>query len=142
MRKVHKYIKDMDITEPKETNLEHYYNEIIAIAEKGFDIAVDETNKPVVCDFLNCKDCVFGYDKCTKKLYEWFASPYEKKPKYKLTQFEYDVLDTMVEKNARFNKLDTFRELRVKGYFNGIECDDNTRVKDILEDCEVIENDK
>lgn len=67
---------------------------------------------------------------CTNKTY--------KKPTYKLTQCEYDMLDTIFEKEARFSKVYFIGELKKKGYFKNIKCDSNVRVKDILENCEVV----
>lgn len=67
---------------------------------------------------------------CTNKTY--------KKPTYKLTQCEYDMLDTIFEKQARFSKVYLIGELKNKGYFKNIKCDSNVRVKDILANCEVV----
>lgn len=67
---------------------------------------------------------------CTNKTY--------KKPTYKLTQCEYDMLDTIFEKEARFSTVYLIGELKKKGYFKNIKCDSNVRVKNILANCEVI----
>lgn len=67
---------------------------------------------------------------CTNKTY--------KKPTYKLTQCEYDMLDTIFEKEARFSKVYLIGELKKKGYFKNIKCDSNVRVKNILANCEVV----
>ena len=68
---------------------------------------------------------------CTNKPYE--------KPTYKLTQCEYDMLDTIFEKEARFSTVYLIGELKKKGYFENIKCDRNVMVKDILANCEVIQ---
>lgn len=68
---------------------------------------------------------------CTNKTYE--------KPKYKLTQCEYDMRDTIFEKEARFSTVYLIGELKKKGYFENIKCDRNAMVKDILANCEVIQ---
>lgn len=67
---------------------------------------------------------------CTNKTY--------KKPTYKLTQCEYDILDTIFEKDARFSKVYFIGELKKNGYFKNIKCDSKVRVKDILANCEVV----
>lgn len=67
---------------------------------------------------------------CTNKTY--------KKPTYKLKQCEYDILDTIFEKEARFSKVYLIGELKKKGYFKNIKCDSNVRVKNILANCEVV----
>lgn len=67
---------------------------------------------------------------CTNK-------PYKKLP-YKLSKWEYDILDTIFEKEARFSKMYLIGELKKNGYFENIKCDSNVRVKDILANCEVI----
>lgn len=68
----------------------------------------------------------------------WLKHPYEK-PTYQLTQCEYDMLDTIFEKEARFSTVYLIGELKKKGYFENIKCDSKVLVKDILADCEVIE---
>lgn len=67
---------------------------------------------------------------CTNKTY--------KKPTYKLTQCEYDMLDTIFEKEDRFSKVYLIGELKKKGYFKNIKCNSNVRVKNILANCEVV----
>jgi hypothetical protein len=57
----------------------------------------------------------------------------------KLTQCEYDMLDTIFEKEARFSTVYLIGELKKKGYFENIKCDSKVLVKDILANCEVIE---
>ena len=69
---------------------------------------------------------------------EWFKQPY-KKSTYKLTQCEYDMLDTIFEKEARFSTVYLIGELKKKGYFENIKCDNKVLVKDILANCEVIQ---
>ena len=121
-------VQDMPITEPRETNLEHYQNEIKALIIK---------QKLILSSALE----VVHYNH-TGKSYNsinvlgWLVQPYDK-PKYKLTQVEYDILDTLFDKMARFKKAYKTDELKSRGYFKYIQCDDNTRVRDILENCEV-----
>lgn len=78
---------------------------------------------------------VFG-DK--SKIKKWFDQPF-KRPTYKLTQCEYDMLDTIFEKEARFSTVYLIGELKKKGYFENIKCASEVLVKDILANCEVIQ---
>ncbi len=66
------------------------------------------------------------------------------KNKIILTQVDYDILDVMVKRliqdcNA-FNNSSTLVELKKRGYFQGIIFE-SMSVEEILEKCEVIEND-
>lgn len=69
---------------------------------------------------------------------ETYTNKTYKKPTYKLTQCEYDMLDTIFEKEARFSTVYFIGELKKKGYFKNIKCDSKVRVKDILANCEVV----
>lgn len=90
---------------------------------------------------IPCSECDFedknGHCIGNHEIMKWLDQPYEK-PKYKLTQCEYDMLDTIFEKEARFSTVYLIGELKKKGYFENIKCDSNVRVKDILANCEVI----
>lgn len=55
------------------------------------------------------------------------------------TLCEYDMLDTIFEKDARFSQVYLIGELKKKGYFENIKCGRNVLVKDILANCEVIQ---
>lgn len=122
--------------EHPETNYEHYKDEIIE--DSGFTLAL-VGGKPCKCSSVNCSDCGFSTGHgCSEKIKEWLASTY-KKPTYKLTQCEYDMLDTIFEKEARFSTVYLIGELKKKGYFENIKCDSKVLVKDILANCEVIE---
>lgn len=94
------------------------------------------------CQTTSCSDCEFSKEngECIgkSKIIKWFKQPYEK-PTYKLTQCEYDMLDTIFEKEARFSTVYLIGELKKKGYFENIKCDRNAMVKDILANCEVIQ---
>lgn len=120
----------------QETNFEHYKDEIIE--DSGLTLAL-VGGKPCKCSSVHCSDCEFSTGHgCSEKIKEWLASPY-KKPTYKLTQCEYDMLDTIFEKEARFSTVYLIGELKKKGYFENIKCDSKVLVKDILANCEVIE---
>lgn len=120
----------------KETNYEHYKDKII---KDGIWNLALVNGKPKRCRNVYCNDCDFKTSReCKKKLEEWLKHPY-KKPTYKLTQCEYDMLDTIFEKEARFSTVYLIGELKKKGYFENIKCDSKVLVKDILANCEVIE---
>lgn len=121
---------------PELTNFEYYKDEIL-------DCCIDNLavvkGIPKSCSKTDCNDCDFLtiQKDCREIAKEWLKQPY-KKPKYKLTQCEYDMLDTIFEKEARFSRMYLIGELKKKGYFENIKCDSNVRVKDILANCEVV----
>lgn len=120
----------------QETNYEHYKDEIIEYY--GQNLAVVK-GRPTLCCETNCNNCDFKINQigCRETAKYWLKQPY-KKPTYKLTQCEYDMLDTIFEKEARFSKVYLIGELKKKGYFKNIKCDSKVRVKNILANCEVI----
>lgn len=89
------------------------------------------------CSVTRCSKCGFNND-CIEGKFTWLKQPYEK-PKYKLTRVDYDILDTIFEKEARFSTVYLIGELKKKGYFENIKCDNRVLVKDILANCEVIQ---
>lgn len=124
--------------EKSETNYEHFKDEIIE--NSGFCFAL-ANGKPCQCSDIRCTECGFstGYG-CSEKIKEWLNKPYEK-PKYKFTQFEYDLINTYrhVDDRCKFNGCYQLKSLKEKGYFKYV--DKNELIKDILENCEVIKND-
>lgn len=120
----------------QETNFEHYKDEILEYY--GNNLAVVK-GRPTLCCETNCNDCDFKINQigCRETAKYWLKQPY-KNPTYNLTQCEYDMLDTIFEKQARFSKVYLIGELKKKGYFKNIKCDSNVRVKDILANCEVV----
>lgn len=118
-----------------ETNLERYYDDLIKEDCSDFGVM---NGKIESCAYIPCKKCEFEGGNCHKNRITWLKSKC-KKPTYKLTQCEYDMLDTIFEKQARFSKVYLIGELKKKGYFKNIKCDSNVRVKDIIANCEVIE---
>lgn len=119
--------------EKVETNLDHHFEYLSTVGLGGFARVNGRLTK---CLDIGCRECDFS-DNCNKKRLRWLASPY-KKLTYKLTQCEYDMLDTIFEKEARFSTVYLIGELKKKGYFENIKCDSKVLVKDILADCEVI----
>ena len=120
--------------EKAETNYEHFKDEIVQNVK--YNLAV-VNGEPKPCEDTNCDECDFNCDCCGEKRFEWLASPYRNST-YKLTQCEYDMLDTIFEKEARFSTVYLIGELKKKGYFENIKCDSKVLVKDILANCEVI----
>ena len=120
--------------EKQETNLERYYDELIKEDCSDFGVV---NGKIKSCAFIPCEKCEFKHGNCHKNRITWLTSKCEK-PTYKLTQCEYDMLDTIFEKQARFSKVYLIDELKKKGYFKNIKCDSKVRVKDILANCEVV----
>lgn len=123
--------------EKQETNYEHYKDEII----EGWmlDLALVD-GKLKRCSRTDCNECEFnpGANKgCKQRLIEWVKKPYEK-PKYKLTQFEYDLLSVHKDfktYNNIANQIHLFK-MREKGYFKDIGT--SIPIREILDNCEVI----
>lgn len=121
--------------EHPETNYEHYKDEIIE--DSGLTLAL-VGGKPCKCSSVHCSDCEFSTGHgCSEKMKEWLNKPYEK-PKYKLTQFEYDLLSVHKDYktyNNIANQIHLFK-MREKGYFKDV----NTKIPicEILDNCEVI----
>lgn len=121
--------------EKAETNYEHFKNEIIE--NSGFCFALAD-GKPCQCSDVSCTECGFstGYG-CREKTKEWLNKPYEK-PKYKITQFEYDLLSVHKDYktyNNIANQIHLFK-MREKGYFKDV--DTKIPICEILDNCEVI----
>ena len=106
-------------------------------------IYLDDLNEIVIPE--NCKGNVNqdGYDlrycpNCGCKIvdYEHFA----KKAKYKVTQFEFDLLNTykFCSDSCKFEDCTQLREMKVKGYFKDV--DKKAKIHDILWNCGVIKD--
>lgn len=119
----------------QETNYEHYKDEIIENC--GFTFALVD-GKPHKCACVSCSDCGFSTGHgCSKKTKEWLKQPY-KKQTYKLSQFEFDLIQTYRDCNndCKLSARRILRELKDKGYFKCADYD--TKIHDILGNCEVI----
>lgn len=121
----------------QETNYEHFKDEIIENCM--FNLAIVK-GKPKLCNsVVYCSDCEFyvckdNENNCNEKFKEWLNKPYEK-PTFKLTQFEYDLLQLYKGKYS-FKLSNSLRDMKEKGYFRSV--DENAKIEDILESCEVI----
>lgn len=120
--------------EKAETNLEFYYDDLL---EEGFSDFAVVNGKIKSCLYVPCDKCEFKKKDCSKDRITWLLSQ-RKKPKYKFTQFEYDLINTYrnVDYRCKFNGCYQLKSLKEKGYFKGI--DDNEIIGDILENCEVV----
>ena len=120
--------------ERQETNLEHYYNDILKL-NGSFSLI---NGKIGICQGICCSRCAFNKDYCQVGRVEWLKQPY-KKPAYKLTKFENDLLKSYVEGNLRkckFKDICSLNRMKEKGHFKGV--DENATIGDILGNCEVI----
>ena len=122
--------------EKVETNFEHYKDRIL-------DCCIDHLavvkGIPKSCSKIDCNDCDFltVQNECCEIAKDWLKQPY-KKPKYKFTQFEYDLINTYrhVDDRCKFNGCYQLKSLKEKGYFKNV--DKNELIKDIIENCEVV----
>lgn len=116
--------------EKEESNFEHYKEEI---KRAGYDFAL-VNGKPTACKWMLCDKCFFK-DRmlCAKKRSEWMLKPF--KQKYKLTQFEYDLLQSYAD-GYKFKDIMPLIVMKEKGYFKNV--DKNELIKDIIENCEVV----
>lgn len=121
--------------EKTETNYEHYKNEIIENC--GFTFALVD-GKPHKCACVSCSNCGFSTGHgCSEKIKEWLKKPYKKKT-YKLSRFEYDLIQTYsyVHEGYTLSKFKRLIKLKDKGYFKCADYD--TKIQDVLANCEVI----
>lgn len=121
----------------QETNLEHYFEYLSTIKMSEFALIDGRVTQ---CLGTGCSECDFNGD-CIEGKFKWLKQPYEK-PKYKLTKFEFDLIQTYRDCHAhcKFSDCKQLRELKDKGYFKCVNYD--TKVNDILANCEVITDEK
>lgn len=117
----------------QETNLDHYKDEIL---ENCLDSLAVVKGRPKLCYKTSCNDCDFKLiqKECHNKVKDWLKQPHIK-PTYKLTQFEYDLLQHF-SVDFKFKEMGLLKEMKEKGHFKNINGDE--LIKDILESCEVI----
>lgn len=113
------------VEEHQETNLEHYVAYYNNYDQCIYMDAVKLTNE-AHRRLNNFEEAI-----------EWLLEPYKPpKPKYKLTQFEFDLLNVQATHWYSLNSLSFLERLIAKGYFKGIPPD--ISIRDILDNCEVI----
>lgn len=132
-----KALKDLiqeHFEERQETNLEHYYNDLLKL-NGSFSLI---NGKIGICQGICCSRCAFNKDYCQVGRMEWLKQPY-KKPTYKLNKFEYDLINAYdrCKECCLLNEIEALKRMSEKGYFKGI--DPFTKVHEILDNCEVIE---
>lgn len=120
--------------EKQETNFEHYFKYLSTI--KMCDLALIG-GRVTKCLGTGCSECDFNGD-CIEGKFRWLKQPYEK-PKYKLTKFEFDLIQTYRDchESCKISEFKQLIELKDKGYFKCIDHD--TKIQDVLKNCEVIQ---
>lgn len=151
-------------------NAEKFKKEILDIAERGYCFAVSKDRQNIArsCDDLKCEDCIFneGDDcSCNFPRMKWLLSEYREL--IKLSKLEYDILK-WIKENTQFeyivrNEIGhlfassekptkqqyvwTYRERNHElsifdKLFKFVKCEDAepTPIKDVLKNCEVVED--
>lgn len=124
--------------ERPETNYEHFKDEIIGFCLD--DLAISK-GKVVKCCSIPCSECDFN-DKNSRcignnEIMKWLKQPYKKLP-YKLSQWEYDLLNAYKNRGMRkcISNYGTLLEMYGKGHFKGI--DTKIPIHEILDNCKVV----
>ena len=124
--------------EKQETNLDHYKDDIAELFIDNLAIVDGKPNRCIctVCDErcdirANCDD-----ETHYELVKAWLRNPY-KKPTYKLTKFEKELLQCY-SSAYRFKLFNSLNGMKEKGYFKSV--DENEKIEDILANCEVVKN--
>lgn len=121
----------------QESNFEHYKDRIL-------DCCIDNLavvkGIPKSCSKIDCNDCDFLtiQKECCEIAKDWLKQPY-KKPVYKLTKFEIDLLQSCSQgytPKYQFKNISLLTEMREKGYFKGVNRDET--IEEIIANCEVV----
>lgn len=123
--------------EKVETNFEHYKDEIL---ECCIDHLAVVKGIPKPCSKTDCNDCDFLIIQkdCHEIAKEWLKQPY-KKPIYKLTKFEIDLLQSCSQGYSpkyQFKNINSLTEMRKNGYFKGVNRDET--IEEIIAKSEVV----
>lgn len=118
----------------EETNFEHYFEYLSKLNMSDFALIDGRVTQ---CLDIVCSECDFNHD-CIEGKFKWLKQPYEK-PKYKLTKFEFDLIQTYRDchESCKISEFKQLIELKDKGYFKCIDHD--TKIQDVLKNCEVIQ---
>lgn len=118
----------------EETNFEHFFEYLSTKRMSDFALIDGRVTK---CLGTDCSECDFNGD-CIEGKFKWLKQPYEKTT-FKLTQFEYDLLNAYKNSGMRqcISNYGTLLEMYGKGHFKGI--DTSTPIHEILDNCEVTE---
>lgn len=131
---IHKQCEELGwIAEKPETNFEHYF-EYLSKLNIGDFALID--GRVTQCLGTGCSECDFNGD-CIEGKFKWLKQPYEK-PKYKLTKFEFDLIQTYrnCHESCKLSEFKQLIELKDKGYFKDINLD--LTIHKILDNCEVV----
>lgn len=151
-------------------NAEKWKKEILDITEGGYYFAVRKGRQNIArsCDGLNCEECIFDEEEdcgCSFSRMKWMLSEY--KEPIKLSRLEYDILKHLSDNTAylyivrestsnlfiyRFEPTKGTHGWNGRGYtpltaFNKLflfvkwEDEESTPIKDVLGNCEVVEDD-
>lgn len=119
---------------PDETNFEHYFEYLSKRRMSDFALIDGRVTQ---CMDTRCSKCDFNGD-CVERKFKWLKQPY-KKPIYKLSRFEYDLLRTNnLSHDKKLKDFATYENLREIGYFKDIDFD--LTIDEILDNCEVNED--
>lgn len=119
--------------EKQETNFEHYFEYLSNLNMGDFALINGRVTK---CAATQCSECDFNGD-CIERKFKWLKQPYEKTT-FKLTQFEYDLLNAYKNSGMRqcISNYGTLLEMYGKGHFKGI--DTSIPIHEILDNCKVV----
>lgn len=152
-------------------NAEKFKKEIRAMTDESTTFAFKADDPTVIrkCNELDCHECLFNCGKCFLERMRWIVSEY--KEPVKLTRLEYEILTYILKNTeCRYITRNKSRSLCVHSYkpvkdtkyghwtavcdkvkscevFNNLfpfikwEDTDPALIKDVLDNCEVIEND-
>lgn len=134
---IHQQMKELGWLEEEkktETNLEHYFEYLSKLNMGDFALIDGRVTK---CSVTQCSECDFNGD-CIEGKFRWLKQPYKKLP-YKLSQFEFDIIQTYRDchESCKISEFKQLIELKDKGYFKCIDHD--TKIQDVLKNCEVIQ---
>lgn len=116
-----------------ETNFQHYFECLSKRKMSDFALIDGRFTK---CSDTSCSECDFNGD-CIEGKFRWLKQPYKKLP-YKLSQFEFDLLNAYKNSGMRqcISNYGTLLEMYGKGHLKGI--DTSTPIHEILDNCKVV----
>lgn len=132
-------MEEKEFTLTKETNLEHYLEQIKKIENNDtFCVRKDDLGI-YACGEVDCNRCLFGdAGNCSVAKVDWMACTYIEDSRYRLTKAEWDILDAYVQESypGTFKQFSNLMCMKEKGYFKKV--DPEKELKEILKNCVVI----